>query len=62
MRVVIDSWTLDPMGVVGRQAGVCYGRTDPSERRVRRCFEAGGRPRGVRVLSLTGLGREVLPL
>jgi len=41
MKVVIDSWTLDPMRVVGRQAGVCYGRTDPSEIRVRRCFEAG---------------------
>lgn len=40
MKVTIDSWTPDPIGVIGRQAGICYGKDDPSAKRVRTCVRA----------------------
>ena len=41
MRVTVIAATQSPMDVIGIAAGMCYGKPEPSPKRVRRCAEAG---------------------
>ena len=41
MRVRVMSCTPDPIGVISRAAGTCYGKPNVSKNRVRRCLESG---------------------
>lgn len=41
MKVVIDGYTPCPMDVISRSAGICYGKTNISKKRVRDCFRRG---------------------
>lgn len=41
MKVEVVSATEHPMHVISRMAGICYGKTNYSERRVERCAENG---------------------
>ena len=40
MRVTVIAATQSPMDVIGIAAGMCYGKPEPSPKRVRRCAEA----------------------
>ena len=41
MRVTVIAETPNPMDVIGIAAGMCYGKPEPSPKRVRRCAKAG---------------------
>lgn len=41
MRVTVITATINPMDVIGIAAGMCYGKPEPSPKRVRRCAKAG---------------------
>ena len=41
MRVTVITATTNPMDVIGIAAGMCYGKPEPSPKRVRRCAKAG---------------------
>lgn len=41
MRVTVINATINPMDVIGIAAGMCYGKPEPSAKRVRRCAENG---------------------
>lgn len=41
MRVTVITVTANPMDVIGIAAGMCYGKPEPSPKRVRRCAKAG---------------------
>lgn len=41
MRVTVIAATQSPMDVIGIAAGMCYGKPEPSPKRVRRCAKAG---------------------
>ena len=41
MRVTVIAATANPMDVIGIAAGMCYGKPEPSAKRVRRCAEQG---------------------
>ena len=41
MRVTVITATAAPMDVIGIAAGMCYGKPEPSAKRVRRCAKAG---------------------
>ena len=41
MRVTVITATTNPMDVIGIAAGMCYGKPEPSAKRVRRCAENG---------------------
>lgn len=41
MKVEIMSSTPDPIGVISRAAGTCYGKDDVSFKRVSSCFKSG---------------------
>lgn len=40
-KVEIISCTKNPINVISRAAGICYGKGDRSEKRVERCFNSG---------------------
>jgi thymidylate synthase (FAD) len=40
-KVEIISCTKNPINVISRAAGICYGKSDRSEKRVERCFNSG---------------------
>ena len=41
MKVTVISATERPMDVISLAAGICYGKSDVSEKRVRHCFKSG---------------------
>ena len=41
MKVTVLTATTNPMDVIGIAAGMCYGKPEPSAKRVRRCAENG---------------------
>lgn len=41
MKVTVLTATTAPMDVIGIAAGMCYGKPEPSPKRVRRCAKAG---------------------
>lgn len=41
MKVTVITATANPMDVIGIAAGMCYGKPEPSAKRVRRCAENG---------------------
>ena len=41
MKVTVITATAAPMDVIGIAAGMCYGKPEPSPKRVRRCAKAG---------------------
>ena len=41
MEVTVIADTPNPMDVIGIAAGMCYGKPEPSAKRVRRCAEQG---------------------
>lgn len=41
MQVTVITVTTNPMDVIGIAAGMCYGKPEPSVKRVRRCAEQG---------------------
>ena len=41
MEVTVLADTANPMDVIGIAAGMCYGKPEPSPKRVRRCAEQG---------------------
>lgn len=41
MQVTVIAATQSPMDVIGIAAGMCYGKPEPSAKRVRRCAENG---------------------
>lgn len=41
MKVTVLAATTNPMDVIGIAAGMCYGKPEPSPKRVRRCAEQG---------------------
>ena len=41
MKVTVLTATTSPMDVIGIAAGMCYGKPEPSPKRVRRCAESG---------------------
>lgn len=41
MQVTVITATPNPMDVIGIAAGMCYGKPEPSPKRVRRCAKAG---------------------
>lgn len=41
MKVTVLTATANPMDVIGIAAGMCYGKPEPSAKRVRRCAEQG---------------------
>jgi len=41
MNIEIMACTLDPITVISRAAGTCYGKANVNGKRVRHCFEAG---------------------
>lgn len=41
MQVTVIAATTNPMDVIGIAAGMCYGKPEPSAKRVRRCAKAG---------------------
>ena len=41
MQVTVIAATQSPMDVIGIAAGMCYGKPEPSPKRVRRCAKAG---------------------
>ena len=41
MEVTVLTATANPMDVIGIAAGMCYGKPEPSAKRVRRCAKAG---------------------
>lgn len=41
MKVTVIAETPNPMDVIGIAAGMCYGKPEPSAKRVRRCAENG---------------------
>lgn len=41
MQVTVITATANPMDVIGIAAGMCYGKPEPSPKRVRRCAEQG---------------------
>lgn len=41
MKVTVIADTPNPMDVIGIAAGMCYGKPEPSVKRVRRCAKAG---------------------
>ena len=41
MKVTIRDYTLRPLDQIAEHAGISYGRTDASEKRVRHCWERG---------------------
>ena len=41
MEVTVLADTVNPMDVIGIAAGMCYGKPEPSPKRVRRCAEQG---------------------
>lgn len=41
MQVTVITATTNPMDVIGIAAGMCYGKPEPSPKRVRRCAKAG---------------------
>lgn len=41
MRVIVERATVEPVEVISRAAGVCYGKEDVSVKRVEGCFKRG---------------------
>lgn len=41
MEIEIITCTANPMAVISLAAGICYGKHDVSERRVRNCYKSG---------------------
>lgn len=41
MKVTIKNYTRNPMQTISEAAGICYGKKDYSEKRVKRCFNNG---------------------
>ena len=40
MEVKILAWTHSPVDLIATAAGTCYGKDDPSAKRVERCYKA----------------------
>ena len=41
MQVTIERATIKPIDVISQAAGICYGKTDASYKRVKHCYEHG---------------------
>jgi thymidylate synthase (FAD) len=41
MKIVVERATVDPLDVISRAAGICYGKTDASHKRAERCLKEG---------------------
>lgn len=41
MKVTIEAYTPNPCEVISKAAGICYGKTDFSMKRIERCFRNG---------------------
>lgn len=63
MKVTVIAETPNPMDVIGIAAGMCYGKPEPSAKRVRRCAENGHMSvfeHATATLQIEGIGRACL--